>query len=120
MRPLSSSKKENVSPTARKVYYATSKIPRGRVSTYGAIARAIEKEGASRAVGGILRVNPWPIKVPCHRVVRSDGSIGGYGGGDGTPRKIRLLASEGVKVRDGHILDFEEVFFDDFHFLSTK
>lgn len=103
-----------MSPTARKVYVATSKIPRGRVSTYRAIAREIGKERAARAVGGILRSNPWPIKVPCHRVVKSDGSIGGYGGAAGAPRKIKLLASEGVNVRRGHIQDFEKVMFAEF------
>ncbi|MGI0081335.1 MAG: MGMT family protein [Nitrososphaerales archaeon] len=121
MRPKSDSKKkEKVSPIARKVYDATSMIPRGRVSTYGAIARAIEREGASRAVGGILRANPWPIKVPCHRVVHSDGTIGGYGGSEGTPRKIKLLAREGVRVRDGEIHDFKKILFDDFGSLLTK
>ena|SRR5487761_812284 len=107
-------KKLKVSALAKKVYDATSKIPRGRVSTYGAIARAIERESASRAVGGALRRNPWQIKVPCHRVVRSDGSIGGYGGADWSPRKIKLLANEGVRVREGYVQDFEKVFFDDF------
>ena len=102
------------SEMAKQVYSKTSKIPKGRVSTYGAIARAIGREGASRAVGGILRANPRPIVVPCHRVVHSDGRIGGYGGSLGSGRKIRLLASEGVKVRDGMVQDFENVLFDEF------
>lgn len=107
-------KKLKVSALAKKVYDATSMIPKGRVSTYGAIARAIEREGASRAVGGILRRTPWPIRVPCHRVVRSNGSVGGYGGADESPRKIKLLENEGLSVHDGYVQDFEKVFFNDF------
>ncbi len=110
----SNQKELKVSAFAKKVYDATSMIPKGRVSTYGAIARAIERESASRAVGGILRRNPWQIRVPCHRVVRSDGSVGGYGGAEGGPRKIKLLAHEGVSVRDNRVQDFEKIFFDGF------
>ncbi len=106
--------KKQLSPIAKKVYLATSKIPRGRVSTYGAIAREIGRDGAARAVGGILRSNPWPIKVPCHRVVMSNGDVGGYGGAAGAPSKIKLLTSEGVKVRSRHVQDFQKVFFTDF------
>ena len=73
------------------VYRLTSEIPRGKVSTYGAIADALNKCGSSRAVGQILRANPTPIIVPCHRVVKSDGKIGGYGGQEGAPKKIKLL-----------------------------
>ena len=105
---------KKLSVMAEQAYSMTSRIPKGRVSTYGAIARAIGREGASRAVGGVLRSNPHPIVVPCHRVVHSDGRIGGYGGSSGSGRKIRLLASEGVKVRDGVVQDFQRVLFDDF------
>lgn len=122
MRPAKSQfkREKKVSPVARKVYDATAMIPKGRVSTYGAIARAIEREGASRAVGGILRVNPWPVKVPCHRVVHSDGSLGGYGGREGSPKKIKLLSSEGVRVHDGYVQDFSKLFFDDFGSLNSR
>lgn len=111
---MKDSKNPKISSIAKKVYFATSKIPRGRVSTYGAIARAIEREGAARAVGGILRANPRPIRVPCHRVVHSDGTLGGYGGSSGVSQKIRLLAKEGIKVQDGVVENFDGVFFDDF------
>jgi len=56
-------------------------IPRGRVSTYGLIARHLGKPGAARAVGNALATNPFPLIVPCHRAVRSDGALGGYQGG---------------------------------------
>jgi O-6-methylguanine DNA methyltransferase len=92
-----------VSKFAAKVYKLTSEVPRGKVTTYGAIATKIGKPGASRAVGGALRANPTPIVVPCHRVVKQDGGLGGYGGPTGTPRKAKLLKEEGVAVRGGRV-----------------
>lgn len=61
------------------------------------------KPDASRAVGAALRANPTPIVVPCHRVVRGDGSLAGYGGAGGTPTKAKLLRKEGVKVSGGRV-----------------
>jgi len=61
------------------------------------------KPRASRAVGAALRANPTPIIVPCHRVVRQDGGLAGYGGAGGMPTKARLLRKEGVKVRGGRV-----------------
>ena len=71
-------------------------IPFGATASYGEIARAIGRPGASRAVGGANGRNPIPIIVPCHRVIGSDGSLTGYGGGE--PTKRRLLALEGVST----------------------
>ena len=62
------------------VYAMTSMVPMGRVTTYGAIAKAMGVPGAARAVGQALGANPNPIVVPCHRVVRADGVLGGYSG----------------------------------------
>jgi O-6-methylguanine DNA methyltransferase len=100
--------------TAEDVYKLTSQIPKGKVSTYGSIAAALKAPGASRAVGQILRVNPRPIIVPCHRVVKSDGGIGGYGGAKGYPKKIRLLKSEGLRIKSSKILEMDKVLFTDF------
>ncbi|MDG6998687.1 MAG: MGMT family protein [Nitrososphaerota archaeon] len=94
---------------ATDVYKLVSKIPKGRVSTYGVVAKALKAKGASRAVGQILKANPNPIVVPCHRVVKSDGSIGGYGGAAGSSKKIKLLRSEGVAIRDGRVVDLERI-----------
>lgn len=69
-------------------------IPRGSVSTYGRIARHLGAPRAARAVGRALATNPFPIVIPCHRAIRSDGSLGGYGGG--LPMKRALLEMEGV------------------------
>ncbi len=78
-------------------------MPAGKVTTYGAIAKKLGKPWASRAVGASLRANPHPIVVPCHRVVMSDGRLGGYGGARGTPQKAKLLRGEGVRVRKGRV-----------------
>lgn len=96
------------------VYALTQQIPKGRVSTYAAIANALGQPKAARAVGAILRVNPTPIVVPCHRVVYSDGRLGGYGGAGGEPRKAQLLKSEGVVVENGRIQQFERCLFTGF------
>lgn len=104
----------NLHLSAADVYMLVSKIPKGRVSTYGAIARALKAKGSSRAIGQILRANPTPIVVPCHRVVRSDGTIGGYGGASGTKKKIKLLNSEGVVIRDGKVLNLARVITKEF------
>ena len=77
------------------------RIPRGKVTTYAAIARALGKPGASRAVGNALNGNPRAPVVPCHRVVRSDGRVGGYA--SGVAKKIRILTREGVRVKEGRV-----------------
>jgi O-6-methylguanine DNA methyltransferase len=92
-----------VSKFAARVYALTSEVPKGKVTTYGAIARKMGMPNASRAVGAALRANPTPIVVPCHRVVGSDGSLMGYGGATGTPKKAKLLRKEGVTVDGGRV-----------------
>jgi len=85
------------------VYVMTSMIPMGRVTTYGAIAKAMGFPGAARAVGQALGANPNPVVVPCHRVVRADGVLGGYSGGHGPATKAKLLSREGVRVSAGKV-----------------
>lgn len=89
-------------PTAfeRRVWAAVKKIPRGKAATYGAVARAVGRPGAWRAVGNALNKNPFR-DVPCHRVVRRNGSAGGYA--RGTAVKIKLLRGEGVCLRRGKV-----------------
>ena len=82
----------------KNVYAATRKIPRGRVVTYAEVARAIGKPRAARAVGNALNKNPFAPRVPCHRVVASNLSVGGFA--KGTKRKILLLKAEGVKMQN--------------------
>jgi len=78
------------------VLQAARRIPTGSVWTYGQVARTIGKPKASRAVGQALGRNPVPIVIPCHRVVASDGSLGGYSGGGGVDSKRWLLHLEGA------------------------
>jgi methylated-DNA-[protein]-cysteine S-methyltransferase len=85
------------------VYALTAQIPKGKVTTYGSLAKALGNPRASRATGNALRANPNPITVPCHRVVRSDGNLGGYAGQLGNNDKETLLAKEGVSVVDGKV-----------------
>lgn len=87
-----------ITPFQRRVLEETRKVPRGQVSTYAEIARRIGNPKAVRAVGQALKRNPVPIVVPCHRVIASDGSLGGYGGEMRSKRKVQLLKLEGVAV----------------------
>lgn len=80
----------------REILEEIQSIPFGAVSTYGEVAKQLDKENAARAVGQVLRRNPLPIIIPCHRIVSADGTIGGYGGILGSERKIALLKHEGV------------------------
>ena len=79
-------------------------VPKGKVTTYKAIAQALGTK-AYRAVGTAMNKNPNPITVPCHRVVNSDGKVGEYAFGQ--EKKIALLQEEGVKIKEGKVLDFE-------------
>jgi len=91
-----------------RVYEALCKVPQGAVTTYGALARRIGC-GSAQAVGNALRNNPYAPEVPCHRVIASDLSIGGFQGkreGAAIKRKRALLASEGVIFdADGKLID---------------
>lgn len=85
------------------------KIPKGRVTTYKAIALALNTR-AYQAVGNAMANNPNPIKVPCHRVVNSDGKVGQFA--LGVDKKIDLLESEDVFTDNGKIRNFEKHFYD--------
>lgn len=80
----------------RAVLQALRDVPPGETVTYGELAEKIGKPGAARAVGEAVAANPAAIVVPCHRVVRADGTLGGYSGGRGTETKRRLLEAEGA------------------------
>ena len=81
-----------------KVWTYLKKIPRGRVKTYAQVAKAIGKPHAVRAVANAIGKNPYAPKIPCHRVIRSDGALGGYSGRGGIKQKLKLLRSEKVKI----------------------
>jgi len=85
-------------------------IPKGKLMTYGEIARELTGSvRAARAVGQAVAANPYPVVVPCHRVVRSDGDIGGYS--SGVEKKIMLLSAEGVEIKGRKVLNFEQTLF---------
>lgn len=90
----------------QKVYKQVSKIPKGKVSTYGSIAKSLNSS-AYRTVGTAMNKNPYSIKkknriyVPCHRVINSNGKVGGFA--SGTKKKISMLKSEGIEVINGRV-----------------
>ena len=82
-----------------KVWNYLKKIPKGKVKTYKDVAKAIGKPLAVRAVANAIGKNPYPPKIPCHRVIRSDGNLGGYSGKGGIQQKRRLLESEKIFLK---------------------
>ena len=74
------------------------KIPRGSVKTYKQVAIAINKPKSARAVANACAKNPYAPNIPCHRVIRSDGGLGGYSGRGGVDQKLKLLRSEKVDI----------------------
>ena len=74
------------------------------ISTYAEIAKSLNSKGY-RAVGNAMANNPQPISVPCHRIIRSDGSLGGYA--LGINKKIQLLKKEGIQIKDNKVVDFK-------------
>ncbi len=92
-----------------KVWLAIKKIPKGKVSTYRELAKAVGKPKASRAVGNACNKNPFAPQTACHRVVKSSVEVGGFA--QGTKKKILLLKKEGIEIKKGKILDFEKRLF---------
>lgn len=86
------------------VYEAVAQVPQGKVTTYSAIAKYLGNPRASRAVGWAMRQCPYPnSRVPCHRVIKADGSVGGWSSEDGIKTKIELLKKEGIKVKQERV-----------------
>jgi methylated-DNA-[protein]-cysteine S-methyltransferase len=92
------------------VWEMCKKIPHGRISTYQEIGKAINSR-AYRAIGQALRNNPYAPIVPCHRVISSDGTLGGYNGKMNSKKKINLLNKEGIEVKNNNIIDFKKKLF---------
>ena len=93
-----------------KVLSLVKKIPRGKVSTYKEIGKALHRRGqVYRAVGRALHDNKFPVFIPCHRVVISSGKLGGYS--RGINKKIDLLRKEKVFVRNRKVVDFDKKLF---------
>ncbi len=85
----------------KRIYQIVRKIPKGKVLTYKKVAELTGRPKAWRAVGNILNKNPNLKLIPCHRVIKSNGRIGGYN--KGTKKKIALLKKEGIIIKNGKI-----------------
>ena len=81
-----------------KVWKYLKNIPKGKVKTYKQVAIAIKHPKSARAVANACAKNPYAPKIPCHRVIRSNGTLGGYSGRGGTKQKLKLLRSEKVRI----------------------
>ena len=86
-----------------RVYAKLLQVPEGKVTTYGDLAKAVGLENGQRVIGTIMKKNPFPGIVPCHRVVKSDCKIGGFVYGERI--KSQMLVKEGIKIKDGKIVD---------------
>jgi len=91
-----------------KVYEKLLKVPKGKVTTYGELAKAVGLKNGQRAIGRIMNKNPFPVIVPCHRVILSSGKIGGYAWGEKI--KTNMLSKEGVQIKKGKILDKDKIY----------
>ncbi len=87
-----------------KVYRQLLRVPEGKITTYGDLAKAVGLENGQRVIGMVMKKNPFPVIIPCHRVVKSNGKIGGYVYGERV--KSNMLLKEGIKIKDGKIIDF--------------
>lgn len=90
-------------------YQLLRKTPRGKVTTYKEIAKTLGNKNLARVVGNILNKNSKPIAIPCHRVVKSDGNLGGFS--LGIKKKVELLKKEGIKIKDNKVVDFPKRLF---------
>ena len=93
----------------KKIYKKLLEVPKGKITTYGELAKAVGLKNGQRAVGKIMNKNPYPVIIPCHRVVKSDGKIGGYAYGEDV--KSNMLTNEGIKIQNGKILDLKNTIY---------
>ncbi len=89
----------------QKIYKKLLEVPKGQITTYGELAKAVGLKNGQRVVGKIMNKNPYPVIIPCHRVVMSTGKIGGYALGEHI--KTKLLNDEGIQIKNGKIIDLE-------------
>jgi len=89
----------------QKIYKKLLEVPKGQITTYGELAKAVGLKNGQRIIGKIMNKNPYPVIIPCHRVVMSTGKIGGYAYGEQI--KINLLNDEGIQIKNGKIIDLK-------------
>ena len=90
------------------MYKKLLEVPRGKVTTYSELAKAVGLKNGQRVIGRIMNKNPYPVIVPCHRVVLSNRKVGGYAWGKKV--KTKMLTKEGVKIKKGRILDSNVIY----------
>ena len=88
-----------------KIYKKLLEVPKGQITTYGELARAVGLKNGQRVVGKMMNKNPYPVIIPCHRVVMSTGKIGGYAYGENV--KTKMLNDEGLEIQNGKIIDLK-------------
>ncbi len=93
----------------KKLYKKLLEVPEGKITTYGDLAKAVGFTNGQRVVGKIMNKNPFPVIIPCHRVVKSDGKVGGYAFGEEI--KINMLKKEGIKIKNGKIQNWNEIIY---------
>lgn len=93
----------------QKIFKKLLQVPKGQITTYGELSKSVGLKNGQRVVGRIMNKNPYPVIIPCHRVVKSDGKVGGYAYGEEI--KISMLKKEGIKIKDGKILDWENTIY---------
>ena len=92
-----------------KVYKKLLDVPKGQITTYGDLAKAVGLKNGQRTIGKIMNKNPFPVIIPCHRVVMSNGKIGGYAYGEHV--KTKMLSDEGIEIKNGNIANFDKRLF---------
>ena len=92
-----------------KIYKKLLTVPHGKITTYKELSKSVGLENGQRLVGQIMKKNPFPVIIPCHRVIKSNGDIGGYL--FGIDIKKNMLRKEGICITKNKIDNFEEVFF---------
>ena len=90
----------------QKIFTKLLEVPKGQITTYGELSKAVGMKNGQRAVGKIMNKNPYPVIIPCHRVVMSSGKVGGYAYGDHI--KAKMLHDEGIEIKNGKIVDLEK------------
>ncbi len=90
----------------QKIYKKLLQVPEGQITTYGELAKAVGLKDGQRAVGKAMNQNPYPVIVPCHRVVMSSGKLGGYAFGKDV--KAKMLSDEGIKIQNDKVVEFKD------------
>ena len=93
----------------KKIYRKLLQVPSGKITTYKELARSVGLENGQRVIGQITKKNPFPVIIPCHRVVKSNGEIGGYA--YGISIKKSMLVKEGISIKNNKIKNFQKTFF---------